>query len=51
MVGDIMEGKGYRPMRLFKFIVPICSVRELPWFLPKLVNFSKIYDTYYLGSE
>ena len=32
-------------MRLFKFVVSIYSVRELPWFLLKLANFSKICDT------
>ena len=51
MVSDIMEGEGYQPVQFSKFMVLIYSVRELPWFLPKLVNFSKICDTPYLGSE
>ena len=49
--GDVVEGEGCRSVRLSKFAVSICSVRELPWFLPKSANFSKICDTCYLGSE
>ena len=49
--GDVMEGEGYRPVRFSKFAISIYSVRELLWFLPKSANFSKIYDTYYLGSK
>ena len=44
MVSNIVEGEGYRLVRLFKFIVLICSVRELPWFSPKSANFLKIWD-------
>ena len=51
VVGDIVEGEGCRSVRFFKFVVLICSVRELLWFLPKLANFSKIRDTCCLGSE
>ena len=47
VVSNIIKGKGYRLMRFSKFIVLIYSVRELPWFLPKLANFSKICNTLY----
>ena len=47
MVNNIIKGKGYWPVRLSKFMVSICSVRELPWFSSKSANFSKIYDTRY----
>ena len=49
--GNVVEGEGYRPVRFSKFAVSIYSVRELPWFSPKLANFLKIYDTRCLGSE
>ena len=49
--GNVVEGEGYWPVRLFKFVVLICSVRELLWFLLKSVNFLRICDTRYLGSE
>ena len=49
--GDVVEGEGCRPVRFSKFIVSICSVRELLWFSPKSANFSKICNTRYLGSE
>ena len=39
-----MEGKGYRPVRFFKFMVLIYSIRELLWFLSKSANFPKICD-------
>ena len=42
VVGNIVEGKGCRLVRLSKFVVLTCSVRELPWFSPKSANFSKI---------
>ena len=48
---DVVEGKGYRPVQFSKFVVSIYSVRELPWFLFKSANFSKICNTCYLGSE
>ena len=51
VVGNTTSGKGYRPVRFFKFIVLTYSVRELLRFLPKLINFLKIYNTRYLGSE
>ena len=47
VVGNIVEGKGYRPVRFSRFMVLIYSVRELPRFLPKSANFSKICDTRY----
>ena len=49
--GGIMTGRNYRFMWFSEFIAPICSVRELLRFLPKLTNFSKICDTRYLGNE
>ena len=51
MVSDVVEGEGYRPARFSKFVVLICSVRELLWFLLKLANFLKIYNIRYPGSE
>ena len=45
VVGDVVEGEGYRPVRLSKFVVSTCSVRELPWSSPKSANFLKICDT------
>ena len=47
VVGNIMEGEGYRSVRFSRFMVLICSVRELPRFLFKSANFSKIYDICY----
>ena len=44
---SVVEGEGYWPVRFFKFMISIYSVRELPWFLPKLANFSKICNTHY----
>ena len=51
VVNNTVSGKGYRPVRLFKFMVLMCSVRELLRFSPKLANFLKIYNTYYLRSK
>ena len=47
MVSDVVEGEGCWLVRFFKFVVLIYIVRELLWFLPKLANFLKIYDTRY----
>ena len=47
VVSNIVEGEGYQPVRFFKFVVLIYSIRELPWFLFKSANFSKICDTRY----
>ena len=38
-------------MRFSRFVILIYSVRELPRFLPKLANFSKICDIRYQGGK
>ena len=49
--GGIVLGKDYRFVWFPGFVVLICNVQELLWFLPKSANFSKICNTRYLGSE
>ena len=51
VVGNVVEVKGCRSVRFFRFMVSIYSVRELPRFLPKSANFSKICDTRYRGGK
>ena len=51
VVNNTVNGEDYRPVQLSKFVVSTCSVRELLRFSPKLANFSKIYNTHYLGSK
>ena len=47
----IITGRNHQFISFPEFIIPIYSVRELLRFSPELTNFSKIYNTHYLGSE
>ena len=42
--GGIAMGRNCRFVRLPEFVAPICSVRELLRFLPKLANFPENWD-------
>ena len=51
VVGNVVKGEGYRPVRLSRFVISTYNVRELPRFSPKSANFSKIYDTRCRGGK
>ena len=49
--GGILTGRNCRLMWFPEFITPICNVRELSRFSPKLTNFPENWDADYRGDK